>query len=366
MPSKYKYFSEILEQEIKSGRYRAADILPGERTLAEQYSVSRVTIRAGIKLLVEKHLLMAIPGIGYQVLGDKPVIPRLHTHLVGGAFAGPNTDTPLLYVPYQLSHSSAQVLEPGGYNLVFANSDDDVLEERASLSQLLRHRIDGLLAMPAFTGGAWNAPVNDTGNYSFYLELYHAGLPVVLMDRPLAGEGVPGVYNDPVAIGAMQTEYMLKRGFRQVVFFDDSNDHLGALQFEGYRRTMEKAGLSPRQVRLSGFRKNHEWTTPGPRHDAELEKLLPLLTADTARLCSPFLVPALDRHFPGNRHGGFRIEWICVDFPPGWNGQHVQHYPCIQRPTAEIGRRAARKLLQLMRGEQPEHLVEWFPPVLLP
>ena len=364
MPSKYKYFSEILEQEIKSGRYHAADILPGERTLAEQYAVSRVTIRAGIKLLVEKHLLMAIPGIGYQVLGDHPVVPRLHTRLIGGAFAGPNTNTPLQYVPYQLSHSSTQVLEPGGYNLVFANSDDDVLEERASLSQLLRHRIDGLLAMPAFTGGAWNAPVNDTGNYSFYLELYRAGLPVVLMDRPLKGEGVPGVYNDPVAIGTLQAQYMLKRGFRQVIFFDNSDDHLGALQYEGYRREMERAGMSPRHVPLSEFRKNHEWNTPSTRHDAELEKLLPLLTADTALLCSPFLVPALDRRFPGNRHGNFRVEWICLDFPPGWDGQAVQHYPCIIRPTAEIGRRAAEKMLQLLRGEKLEHPVEWVAPIL--
>ena len=365
MPSKYKYFSELLEQEIKNGRYHAADILPGERTLAEQYSVSRVTIRAGIKLLVKKHLLMAIPGIGYQVLGDKPIVSRQRTHLIGGAFAGSNMETPLMYVPYQLSHAASQVFEPTGYSLVFANSDDDVLEERMALSRLFSHKIDGLLAMPAFTGGAWHAPVGDSGNYAFYLELYQAGIPVVLMDRPLVGTGVPGVYNDPEAIGAMQAEYMLKRGFRQVIFFDNTDDHLGALQYEGYRRAMKKAGLTPRQVKLSDFRKNSAWSTPSVRHEAELEKLLPFLTADTALLCSPFLVPALDRRFPGNRHGDFRVEWICLDFPPGWNGQTVQHYPCVIRPTAEIGRRAAEKLMKLLHKEPVEHLVEKVPPILV-
>lgn len=365
MASKYKLFADVLEQALRENRYQAGSILPGERALSELYSVSRVTIRAGMKLLVEKNLLMAIPGIGYQVLGDKPIVSRQRTHLIGGAFAGSNMDTPLLYVPYQLSHAASRVFEPDGYSLVFANSDDDVLEERMALSRLFSHKIDGLLAMPAFTGSAWHAPVGDSGNYAFYLELYRAGLPVVLMDRPLVGTGVPGVYNDPEAIGAMQTEYMLNRGFRQVVFFDDSDDHLGALQFAGYRRTMEKAGLTPRQVQLSEFRKTQEWTTPGNRHDVELERLMPLLTRDTALICSPFLVPALDRRFPDNRHGANRVEWICLDFPPGWNGQAVQHYPCVLRSTVEIGRRAAEKLMKLLRKEPVEHLVEKVPPILV-
>lgn len=47
---------------------RPAAVLPSERNLAEMFGVSRMTVRAGIKLLERDGLLRSVPGAGNMVL----------------------------------------------------------------------------------------------------------------------------------------------------------------------------------------------------------------------------------------------------------------------------------------------------------
>lgn len=63
-----------LEEEILSGRLPAGSKLPSERQLAEQYGVSRPTIRQALLTLAERHLIDIFPGRGSFVrsLGVAP------------------------------------------------------------------------------------------------------------------------------------------------------------------------------------------------------------------------------------------------------------------------------------------------------
>ncbi len=352
MDCKYQQLAELLEHGITGGEYPAGAFLPGERALCDRFQLSRVTVRNSLGLLVKKHLVSPVAGRGYQVLGKRPLSNRVRTRLAGGVFPGaPQVNSEYMHVPYRLSHAIGRTLEGDDYSLVIADSSDDLLRERECVQRLLRRGVEGLVAMPSFSGGPWGSTANEAGNYAWYRELYRNGLPVVLMDRQLTGEGVPGVYNDDVAGGAMQAEYMLGRGFRQIIFFECALDRLSSMRCSGYYRAMLAAGLVPRQVTPSEFRISGEWLTPGPRHEAELEAVMPYIQCDTALICSNFLVPALEKRFPGNRHGSHRVEWICYDYRAGWGNVPCRPYPCVVRPTAEIGERAARKLLRLLDGD---------------
>ena len=61
-----KIASELCAR-IQSGELKENDKLPSERILASQYDVSRNVIRESIKMLVEKNLVISIPGKGNYV-----------------------------------------------------------------------------------------------------------------------------------------------------------------------------------------------------------------------------------------------------------------------------------------------------------
>ncbi len=70
-PSKHVY--DLLRHSIENGLYPYGSLIPSERTLAEQYMVSRTTLRKAIDLLVDQGLLYRIQGKGTFVS-----LPRLN------------------------------------------------------------------------------------------------------------------------------------------------------------------------------------------------------------------------------------------------------------------------------------------------
>lgn len=67
----YLQLSELLENKISSGVYKAGDKIPTEADLSNDYQISRITVRKGIETLVEKGILIKKPGIGTFVAENK-------------------------------------------------------------------------------------------------------------------------------------------------------------------------------------------------------------------------------------------------------------------------------------------------------
>ncbi|PQQ22105.1 FadR/GntR family transcriptional regulator, partial [Photorhabdus hindustanensis] len=60
--------AEKIGQQILSGEYKAETILPGEIELAEQFNVSRTSVREAIKILAAKGMLLPRPRIGTRIM----------------------------------------------------------------------------------------------------------------------------------------------------------------------------------------------------------------------------------------------------------------------------------------------------------
>lgn len=69
----YMKVVDILKEEIRSGRFKAGQQLPPEPQLAKTLGVSRATLREGLRVLDEEHLVERIQGIGTFVR-SKPKI----------------------------------------------------------------------------------------------------------------------------------------------------------------------------------------------------------------------------------------------------------------------------------------------------
>lgn len=63
----YRQLSQILRTQIDNGDYKADEAIPPEEKLAEQYSLSRVTVRKAIQLLADEGLVIRQPGKGTYV-----------------------------------------------------------------------------------------------------------------------------------------------------------------------------------------------------------------------------------------------------------------------------------------------------------
>ncbi len=65
---KYDIIGEKIKYKIQQGIWKADTPLPPENTLAEEYAVSRITIRNALKKLIEEGYIYSIPGKGNYVL----------------------------------------------------------------------------------------------------------------------------------------------------------------------------------------------------------------------------------------------------------------------------------------------------------
>lgn len=69
MKPRYMQIAEQLEAQIRSHERKVGDMLPTEQVLMAEFSVSRVTIRNAMSLLVEQDLLYRVRGSGTYVKG---------------------------------------------------------------------------------------------------------------------------------------------------------------------------------------------------------------------------------------------------------------------------------------------------------
>ncbi len=67
----YLQLETLLRNQIESGSARAGDRLPTELSLAQQYGISRMTVRRAINALVTENILVRRPGKGTFVASGK-------------------------------------------------------------------------------------------------------------------------------------------------------------------------------------------------------------------------------------------------------------------------------------------------------
>lgn len=70
---KYYRLAELLMKKIEGGDYKKGDLFPGDMQLASQHAVSLITVRAAMRILIERGLVARYPGKGSFVLSEKRI-----------------------------------------------------------------------------------------------------------------------------------------------------------------------------------------------------------------------------------------------------------------------------------------------------
>ncbi len=123
-------------------------------------------------------------------------------------------------------------LERAGYSLILANTDNHAERELRSLRSLASRQVEGLLlATSHLANGTDDIP-----------EL--AGLPVVLVNRQSAVDGLPSVVPDDAHGVELVVDHLLELGHRRIAHIAGPQDtSTGVTRATTFRRKLERAGL---------------------------------------------------------------------------------------------------------------------------
>ena len=360
MKSKYEQVAQAIEERIKSRDYAPDAFLPSERELSYEFSVSRITVRLGLNQLKQQRLVTSVPCKGYRVAvsGGAPRPPL--THFVAGLFAS----TRNVVSTGPMSETMSRVLEASGFHLVYSSSEDILRSEVARIRALLHKKVDGLIIQPAFRKTSESLKRDDLGNHDSLKRLYDTGIPIVLVDRSFGAHGIPCVCNDERAGGYMATEYLLKRGHRHVIYFASTNDRIGRLRHQGFLDAMNDYEATPSEhllnhLSIGSVVTNDESALRETRTLlTTLHGATAIVTAGRFPLNLGMLTRSVDYHGPP-------LEWIGYDFGPRDSGGEQSPFPYVKRPMEQIGQRAARKMLALVRGDKSAATEEYIKPEII-
>jgi len=124
------------------------------------------------------------------------------------------------------------VTSSAGYNLLVCNTEENAAREEGMLKTLLSNQVEGILL----------ASAHGPTNIAWRKTLQELAVPVVLIDRLLAGLNFVGGDNN--AIGFVATEHLYEQGYRRIAHIAGPNTISTAVgRLVGYRRALQALDL---------------------------------------------------------------------------------------------------------------------------
>jgi GntR family transcriptional regulator, arabinose operon transcriptional repressor len=227
--AKHGIISAEIERMVTNGSYRPGDFLLPERGLAEQFSVSRPTIRRALASLVERGLLVNRRGLGTSVRGPVEEENRNHWQIIG--LLVPNfTNQYFVEVTEAIEQAALQ----RGYQVLLANTRHQANLEEMHLQQMANARVSGVVV------------IHDP--YSPFPEsvslLRTAGIPyVALFNSPSEADCDSAVLDDHSGVNEAM-HYLYSLGHRQIAFCRATSAAYPHPRERAYSEFMAQKGLS--------------------------------------------------------------------------------------------------------------------------
>ena len=255
--AKHQEVFRTLLREIESGRWKEGERLPSEAALVDRFGHSRITIGRALRDLQAAGIISRRAGSGSFVSRSTPDAGNSFGLLI--ADLGENDVYESIWrgmMGSPLARGNALIWgsTPGD----LAPDDPDARGERAwqLCRQYIERRVDGVFFAPVSM-----SPVTGDVNHRILDALDAAGIPVVLLDRPVTPYPDPGMHDlvgiDNRRAGYVMTEHLLARGARRVIFIrQSSNSPTVDARESGYRRALREPFEPVDAVRLDPGNKN--------------------------------------------------------------------------------------------------------------
>lgn len=203
--------------------------------IAKHLNISAATVSRGLKnnpmisKNTRKKIVEAARQLGYQSNTFASSLRSRQTHTLG------------VLVPRLNSHFMSSVLagmekaaNRNGYNLIIAQSLEDVEKEKANAATMFNKRVDGLLISLAY----------NTQDINHLEPFFNRKIPVVFFDRVYAHDNSTSIVIDNYGAAYNVTKHLIEQGCKRIM-------HLGGNvlrnvykdRLEGYRQALKDHGL---------------------------------------------------------------------------------------------------------------------------
>ncbi len=230
-----------------------------------------------------------------------------------------------------------ETLDQAGYAPLFASGHWNAAEEARAIDLLRSRRVDGLIVL--------SGRLSDTA-----LRAHARSLPVVVQGRRLRAPGLVSLEFDDFEGGRMATAHLLSLGHRRIAFIAGEPKHPDSVERQrGYEAALTAAGIAPDPALVM----------PGAFHELSgmlaVERLLEARQSFTAIFAANDQMAfgaalALNRH---HLHVPGDVSLMGFDDLPQANFS-IPPMSTVHYPAMDMGRLAAKAMLQMLAGEKPE------------
>lgn len=172
----------------------------------------------------------AIESLGYMPNQAARILKGDRTRTIGLII--PSIADPFFSSCAEAAHA---VVHANDSVMILLTTHNDPKIELEAVNMLLRHRVDGIMIAPC--------NMEDDVLSQF---LNRISIPVIALDRPIAGSTIPAVVADNFTGAVLATQHLIEHGYRRILCLT-TDAHLYTIQerMRGYRKAMRKAGLDP-------------------------------------------------------------------------------------------------------------------------
>ncbi|GGN91671.1 GntR family transcriptional regulator [Saccharibacillus kuerlensis] len=332
---KYIVLKNELLSWMETGRLSPGSQVPSENEIAEQFSLSRQTVRQAFSELERQGLLERVQGKGTFVrsAGIREEAPQPRTIGIVTTYISD-------YIFPHIVRGAEAELRSRGYRLLLASTDNDKEKEMECLRLMLSEPLSGLIIEP--TKSAEGNP-----NLPFYLSMQMKNLPFLMINERYRELEVPCLKVDDELGGLTAARYLIAQGHRRIAGFFKTDDLQGVNRLRGFMHAHREAGimLSPEHVVTYATGQKSELPAKKVRELLASADRPTALVAYNDELAVPLMSIAreLGLSVPGDLSVvGFDDSALAL--AAGVPLTTLTH------PKEKMGREAARKLIAMIEG----------------
>jgi GntR family transcriptional regulator of arabinose operon len=222
LPKYIQLKHEILSW-LHAGRLKLGDQMPSENEIADQFQMSRQTVRQTFGLLEQEGWLRRVQGKGTFVANpSKRPVPEVQTIGVITTYISD-------YIFPLIVRGAEAVLRSRGYRLLLSSTDNDKEKERDSLQLLMGEPLSGLIIEPTKSA-------EGNRNLNYFLSLDYRNVPYIMINERYPEMDCPCVKVDDELGGFLAAEHLIQLGHRRIAGFFKMDDLQGVNRLKGFIR----------------------------------------------------------------------------------------------------------------------------------
>lgn len=331
--AKYIILIDSIKNDIIKGKIKPGDKLPSENKLAEEFKMSRHTVRKALSILENDGYVSAEHGRGtfctlkFKTKNNSKLIAVITTYISD-------------YIFPHVINGIYEVMNSNGYNVLLKNTGNSIAAERNCLDDVLKAGVDGLIIEPS-----------KSQIFCHHEELYERldkeNIPYVFIQGHFSQmSDKPHVLMDDEKGGYIAARHLIELGHKRIIGVFKADDSQGYDRHKGFVKGLNEAGILYDPDLIIWYHTEDKEIKPAVQINALIKRNRDI----TAVVCYNDQIALLIIKELSKMGLSVPADISVMGFDNSDIADETG-LTSIAHPKDELGKKAADKLLRLINGE---------------